>query len=191
VVGVDDFMLIKYEKTGFKEETKAGARGQSCPFCGGTHMVLHPNDSGAVMHCSKTGKVVAKIVKDEVQEQGRDDLAQLPVYPAGKRLARKHGLKAMMNTDIWDRLSTMTNQGSSKLSIKDKGVRVGRKESVTRQLLQQVCETDVDLGSAEPPEWRCQHCGKVFSIKDAKIQGQDTFCPQCGSNDTYPEGNKY
>jgi hypothetical protein len=133
-------MVIKYEKTGFKEETKAGARGQNCPFCGGIHMVLHPNASGVVMHCSKTGKVVAKVMKDEVREQGRDDLARLPVYPAGKRLARKHGLKAMMNTDIWDRLSAVTNQGSSKLSIKDKGVQVGRRESMTRQLLQKVCE---------------------------------------------------
>jgi len=93
------------------------------------------------MHCSKTGKAVAKVVKDDekVQEQGRDDLAKLPVYPAGKQLARKHGLKMMMNTHVWDRLSAVTNQGSSKLSIKDKGVQVGRSESQTRQLLRQIC----------------------------------------------------
>lgn len=64
--------------------------------------------------------------------EGRDDLAKLPMDWAGKRLARKHGLKDMTNTRIWDRMTAnILNKGSSKLSIKDKGT-VTRAESLVQ-----------------------------------------------------------
>lgn len=205
-------MLIKYELTGFKEETKAGRRGQSCPFCDDAHMVLYPNKDGVVIKCHKTGKTVAKLVKESTGQassmpinarnlpvprnrivvnysdghhetvmrmglrykvvgeysqlvdswgeavqmlsdfagrhgtirsyfmpEGQDDLNKLAVYPAGKALYRKHGLKSMTNTRVWDRLSSVTNGGSSKLKIKDVGVNMRPKESLNRQVIDEIC----------------------------------------------------
>jgi hypothetical protein len=205
-------MLIKYELTGFREETKAGKHGQPCPFCGQSHMVLYPNKAGVVIKCNKTNKTVAKLVKESVGQassvpiyarnlpvprnrivvnysdghhetvmrmglrykvvgeysqlvdswgeavrmlsdfvsrhgsirsyfmpEGQDDLNKLPVYPAGKALYKKHGLKAMTNTRAWDRLSSVTNGGSSKLKIKDVGVNMRPKESLNRQVIDKIC----------------------------------------------------
>jgi hypothetical protein len=56
---------------------------------------------------------------EPLQESAID---RLPLQPGGKALYNKRGLKSMMNTHAWDRVTASVNGGDQNLSIKDKHV---------------------------------------------------------------------
>ena len=92
-------MLIQYEETGFREETEPGKRGQRCPYCDDTHMVLPPDSNGVVMHCSKVKRPVAKIMPNQEvpQPQGRELIrsqAEKLISDAVKRVRHHSSIKA-------------------------------------------------------------------------------------------------
>jgi hypothetical protein len=81
-------MKIVYDETGFQEETEPGKKGQHCPHCGNSHVVLHPNADGVVMHCGKTNKPVARIMKTEAVDNQAQNLVKSILERARKKVAR-------------------------------------------------------------------------------------------------------